>query len=352
MNVVLAEEPRVIHTTPGRLRVHVPGWSGQGERLLEAQLRQLQGVRSVRANPLTSNVLVQFDTRVLNEPALLREVDNLDLAKLAEQPPAPDMPHVATEKLGKKVRARIAVRGLDRDPQVAKQVVEHLEKRPGVRAHANSLTGRVLVEFMQQDTGLDELLAEIAGLELPDLPGEDRPAYPLDPGPLLQGAMRTLGSGLGLGLLAARRLAGSEGALPTASAAAHAAGLIGLFPGIPPVRFGLRRLLGRTAADLVFNVPGIITLTIAGSTLGLALSGAEALRLFTEVRARQAAWRRHEERIPSAPSAHPDAIVHLESGERGPLTAEPLEAPGPATSRYGMPLALAHGTLVPPAPRR
>ena len=351
MNVVLAEEPRVIHTTPGRLRVHIPGWSGQGERLLEAQLRQLQGVRSVRANPLTGNVLVQFDTHVLNEPALLREVDNLDLAKLVEQPPAPDMPHAVTEKLGKKVRARIAVRGLDRDPQVAKQVVEHLEKRPGVRAHANPLTGRVLVEFMQQEMDLDELLAEIADLELPDLPGEDRPAYPLDPGPLLQGAMRTLGSSLGLGLLTARRLAGSEGALPTARAAAHAAGIIGLFQGIPPIRYGLRRLLGRTAADLVFNVPGIITLTLAGNTLGLALSGAEALLLFTEVRARQAAWKRHEERIASAPSAQPDAILHLESGERVPLTAEVLEGAGTATGRDGMPLALAQGKLVPSGAR-
>lgn len=34
MSVAIAEEPRVLHTLPGRLRVHVPGWSGQGRRTL------------------------------------------------------------------------------------------------------------------------------------------------------------------------------------------------------------------------------------------------------------------------------------------------------------------------------
>ena len=346
MSAGIAEEALIVHTTPGRLRVHMPGWSGQGERLLEAQLRKVQGVRSAQANPLTGNILLQFDAKTINEPTLLQTIQGLDLAKLAEQPSRPDVPHAAREKQGKTVRARIAVRGLDRDPHLAKRVIVHLEKRPGVRAHANPLTGRVLVEFAEHEADLDELLAELAELELPDLPGEDRPAYPLDPGPLLQGAMRTLGSGLGLGLLVARRLAGPEGALPTANVAAHAAGIIGLFQGLPPVRYGLRRMLGRTTADLLFNVPAIITLTLSGSALGLALSGAEALRLFTEVRARQAAWRQHEERIAALPRPQQNSILHLEGGERVPLTAEVLEGNGTASGRDGMPLALAPGSQV------
>lgn len=351
MSVVFDEKPRIVHSRVGRLRVHIPGWSGQGESLLETQLCQLQGVRSVQANPLTGNVLVQFDALTLKEPALLAEIQRVDLTQLAEQPAKPDVPHVATEKCGKMVRARIAVRGLDRDPQVVKQVLIHLAKRPEISAHANLLTGRVLVEFTEHEVDLEDLLAEIADLELPDMPGEDRPAYPLDPGPFLQGAMRTLGCGLGLSILVARRLAGSEHAFPTARAAAHAAGLIGLFQGLPPVRYGLRRLVGRTAADLLFNVPGIITLTLSSNVLGLAVSGAESLGLVTEVHARQAAWRRHEKRIADAPLVQHDAILLLENGERVSLTAEVLEGTGTATGRDGMPLALAPGALVPSGAR-
>ncbi len=59
MSFAVAEEPRVVHTLPGRLRVHVPEWSGQGKRSIETQLRQVQGVRSVQANNLTSNILIQ-----------------------------------------------------------------------------------------------------------------------------------------------------------------------------------------------------------------------------------------------------------------------------------------------------
>lgn len=351
MGIAIVAEPQVIHTLPGRLRVHMPGWSGQGKRLLERQLRQIQGVNRVHANALTGNILIQFDGQTVDEPSLLHEIHRLDLEKLAEQMHKADMPPAVTKKQGKTVRARIAVRGMDRDPELAKKVVERLEERPGVRAHANPLTGRVLVEFAEHQADLDDLLAEVADLELPDLPGEDRPAYPLDPGPLLQGAARTLGSGLGLGLLVVRRAFGVEQALPAANVAAHAAGMIGLLQGFPPVRYGLRRLLGRTVADLLFNVPGIITLTLSSNVLGLALTGVEALRLVTEVHSRQAAWQLHEERIAGLPTIHHDATFHLESGERVPLAAEVLEGTGTASGRDGMPLSLVPETLVPAGAR-
>lgn len=351
MGVALAKEAHVVHTLPGRLRVHIAGWSGQEPRLLETSIRQVRGVYRARANPLTGNVLVQFDPQTITESVLLAAIQKIDFTQLAEQPRKVEPPHVAKEKQGKLVRARITVRGLDRDPNVGKQVMTCLAKWPGVRAHANPLTGRVLVEFIEHEVHLEDLLADIADIELPDVPGEDRPAYPLDPGPLLQGAMRTLGSGLGLGLLAVRRFIGAEQALPTASAAAHAAGLIGLFQGIPPVRYGLRRLLGRTFADLLFNIPGIVTLTLSSNVLGLAVSGVEALSLLTEVSARQTAWRRHEARIAGAPRAQQHAILQLEHGERVPLAAEVLEGTGTATGRDGMPLALVPGALVPSGSR-
>src|SRR5205085_249031 len=107
--------------------------------------------------------------------------------------------------------ARITVRGLDRDPHLAQRVVERLRKRFGVRAWANPLTVRVSVEYDERLIDLQDLLAQVADVELPDLPGEDRPAHPLDRAPLVHSTARTVGAGLGLALIAVRRLTGWAG---------------------------------------------------------------------------------------------------------------------------------------------
>jgi cation-transporting ATPase I len=348
----MVEAPRVLHTIPGRVRIHIPVWSGGGRQHIETRLRQLPGISNVQANALTGNILVTFDPTTLNEQTIFNAVCSLDFADLNGQPQKEvSPPPVHREKQGNTVRTRIAVRGLDRDPHLAKHVVEHLERRPGVRAHANPLTGRVLVEFTEHEAELDDLIAEVAELELPELPGEDRPAYPLDPGPLIQSATRTIGATLGLGFLATRRLFGFVEPLPGANAALHIASIIGILQGIPPFRYGLRRLVGRTFADLLFNVPGIITLALAESPLGLALVGSEALRLLTEVLARRSAWCDHEERVSHAPSTHPDATMRLEYGERTPLAAKVLEGTGTAIGRDAMPLPVMTGTIVPPGAR-
>src|SRR5436309_4831142 len=162
MSVAVAEKPRVLHTIPGRLRVHVPGWEGQGKRSIETELRQIQGVQSVQANALTGNILVQFDPAVTNEQAILGTVSSLELNR-ADEPDQPPPPPTVREKQGGTVRARIAVRGLDRDPHLAKRILQHLEGRyPGVRVGANVLTGRMLVEFEEHEAELDDLIAEVA----------------------------------------------------------------------------------------------------------------------------------------------------------------------------------------------
>ena len=267
---VAADEPRILHTIPGRLRAHLPEWSGQGKRKLEMHLRQVQGVRSVQANSLTGNILIQYDQTVINEPTILKELQVFDLDTTNTPDPEPPPPPVLREKQGRTIRARIAVRGLDRDPHVAKRVIEHLHRYPGVRASVNRLTGRVLVEFTEHEVDLEELISRVTDLELPEVPEEDRPAYPLDPGPLIQSASRTIGAGLGLGLLAVRQLVGAQEPLPGSGAAIQISSVLGILQGIPPIRYGLRWLFGRTVADLLFNVPAIITLTLAGSSLGLA----------------------------------------------------------------------------------
>ncbi len=325
MSVAAAEEHRhsetqgsgfqLLHAIPGRLRVHLPEWSGRGKRRIETHLRQIQGVRSVQANPLTGNILIQYDPTAMNEQAILKEVQAFDLNTTNEPDLEPPPPPVVRDKQGRTVRARIAVRGLDRDPHIARRVLEHLHRYPGVRASVNRLTGRVLVEFTEHEVDLEHLISQVTDLELPEVPEEDRPAYPLDPGPLIQGAFRTIGSTIGLGLLAVRRLVGFQEPFPGSGAALQIASMIGILQGIPPVRYGLRRLLGRTVADLLFNVPGVITLTLAGSALGLAVTAGESLLVLTEVHARRTAWRRFEERAAHATSSQPDAVIRLEKAQ-------------------------------------
>ena len=351
MSAVVAREPRVVRVIAGRLRVRLPGWAGQGRRSIETRLRRVEGVRTVQANALTGSVLIQFDPAITNEQKLLKVVRALDLDTTSRPGDEPPPPPTLRERHGRTIRARIAVRGLDRDPLLAKRVVEHLERHPGVRASANLLTGRVLVEFAENAAILSELIAEVSELELPALPAEDRPAHPLDTGSLMQSATRASGAGLGLGLLAARQLVAAQEPLPGASGAAYISSVIGIVQGIPFIRYGLRKLLGRTLADLLFNIPGITMLTLANSPLGLALTGGESLRLLTEAHARRTAWRRHEERLADAAPLRPDGVIHLEAGECTPLPAEVLEGTGTSIGRDGQPSPIIPGSRVPPGAR-
>jgi cation-transporting ATPase I len=352
MSVAVAEEPAILHALPGRVRVHLPAWSGKGKRSIEKQLRQVWGVQSVQANPLTGNILVQFDPTITDERTIVDLIHTMEVdeAERETEKEAP-RPHVLFDQRKGTVRARITVRGLNRDPHVAQRLAAHLATRSSVRFSISQLTGRVLIEFEEHEGDLDELISEIADLELPDLPGEDHPAHPLDPGPLFQSASRTIAATLGLALHAGRQLLGVEEALPGQAVALQTASIIGILQGIPPIRYGLRKLLGRTVADLVVHVPNIISLTLGGSVLGLAVVGLESLRMVTEVQARQQAWRRHEQREKHMPSSQPGAIIRLETGERTPHAAEVLEGAGIAIGRDGLPLSAVEGVSLPPGAR-
>lgn len=60
MSVAVTEDPCIRHLLPGRVRVYVPGWSGNGKRTLETGLCLIEGVRRVQANPLTGTVLLEY----------------------------------------------------------------------------------------------------------------------------------------------------------------------------------------------------------------------------------------------------------------------------------------------------
>jgi len=360
MSAAVVEGVGLVHATPGRVRVRLPGWSGRGQRGLEARLRRVRGVLAARANPLTGNVLIRFDSAATDEASVLASVGELEPELLRGLPEdGPEPPPVLRERRvrggvreGLVGRARIAVRGLDRDPRLVRQAVERLEARPGVRrASASPLTGRVLVEFAEDEVALEDLTAEVSELELQASPGEDRPAHPLESGRERQSATRATGAGLGLGLLAARRLAGRAGSPVGSAVPAVAGGLIGILQGFPVLRDGLRRLLDRDTADLVLSAAGIATQVLSGSPIGLVLGGAEALFLLSEVRARRAAWRRYEERTENALPPHPGTVVRLEAGEKPPLAAEVIEGTGTATARDGLPAPVAPGVVVPAGAR-
>jgi len=65
------EEPRLLHVLPGRLRAHVPGRIGQARDIVETRVRRVPGVRTARANPLTGNVLVLFDETLVTAPSIV-----------------------------------------------------------------------------------------------------------------------------------------------------------------------------------------------------------------------------------------------------------------------------------------
>jgi calcium-translocating P-type ATPase len=350
MSDVRTAEPQVLSAVPGRLRVHLPGWPGGGAALIERRLRQVTGVRRVEANPLTGNVLTVFDAGAVARDTLLAALRSAgdETATAPAEPPAAPPPAVEEAGPGQVRRARIAVRGLDRDPRVVTRVLSRLRQRLGVvRAHASPLTGRVLVEYDDDKADLTDLLAEVAGVELAPLPGEDRPAHPLDPSPLYQSATRAVGAGLGLAALAVRRLMGATGVPRGARTAATVSGVFGLLRSFPFVRTGLRKLMGRDLADTVTGTISTASMTAAGSTLGLALLAFEGALMLRSVLARRAAWRRYEAGLANVASAEPGAVVRLEPGDRSPFAGLVVEGTGTALGSDGLPLPLAPGGHVP-----
>jgi cation-transporting ATPase I len=301
-------------------------------------------VHRVQANARTGNVLIHFDPAATDEESLLAAAGGLELDPAAVPGVEPAASAVLRERHKGPRRARIRVPGLDRDPRLASAVVEQLERRPGVRATANPLTGRVLVEF-SDEVALEEVAADLADWERSKLPVEDGPERPVEPRRLPSGAAQGIGAALGLGLLAARRLAGTSVPLVTSTTPAVVAGAIGLLEAFPAMRSRVRVHLGPDA-DLLLSAVSILGLTLSGGSFGLLLSGMEALRLFTETRARREAWRRYEERLRDTASAQPGAVIHPEPGERTPLTARVLEGTGTAAGRDGLPVPVVPGESV------
>ncbi len=319
----------------------------------------------VEANPLTGNVLLIFEPHTVYQEELIAKVAGLRHAPVGlNQPSAPVVsatpaprplaatprrraPSVVTEASGPDRRARISVRGLDRDPNLVGRLVRHLREHHGIRALARPLTGHVLIEYDHRRVLLEHILATIAHLELPDLPGEDHPRHPLDTAPLAQGLVRVLGSLAGLAFLTVRRLR-----LPGATAhgtglASTVAGVINLAQGFPLIRTGLRRLLGEHATEMTSIALGIVAQAVANFPLAIIVTGVEGLVLLAEVTTRRSAWRRYEESLHGSVASEPGAMIRLEAGARVPCAARVVEGTGTAVCAGGLPIPLMPGTLAP-----
>lgn len=85
------DSPRVLSLLPGRVRVHLPNWSGEVPEL-EAALAQLKGVKAARANTLTGNVLVQFDPGKVSADQLIRQLTSYAAAHTRNSWPSPAEP--------------------------------------------------------------------------------------------------------------------------------------------------------------------------------------------------------------------------------------------------------------------
>ena len=326
----VADEPRILHSLPGRVRIHAPAISVLGAAALEEALGCVDGVRRAHASALTRNVLVEFDQERLDERGVLARLRSLSRRRkprsrspqttqraTAITSVEADSPDSALQTSVRR-RARVAVRGLDRDPSLSSRLVKRLSRRPEVlRVSPSPLTGRVLIELTGSTERLQEILDEIADVELPATDDEEIPAHPLDASAIIEAAATSIGAGLGLLLLFGRRIAGSQGA-PIPQGAGEVASTVGLIEGIPAASHRIEDALGHERKALAFGATAIIAMSASGNPLGLAFAGAAALRLLTESLARRQAWQEYEQRTREHPDAHPGAVTNVAPGQRVP----------------------------------
>jgi uncharacterized membrane protein YbaN (DUF454 family) len=110
--------PSVVHSSFGRLRVHLPHWSGARGEAISAGLRRFPGVTHAEANPLTGNVLILFEPRQTSARALLEALpalrlepgDHAHLLQGEDEHPAAPAEHIVGTN---------AVLGQDHEPEPA-----------------------------------------------------------------------------------------------------------------------------------------------------------------------------------------------------------------------------------------
>jgi uncharacterized membrane protein YbaN (DUF454 family) len=76
----------VVHSSFGRLRVHLPHWSGTQPEDIIAAVRRLPGVTHAEARSITGNVLILFEPRQTSAATLIETLPALRLDPLSSPP--------------------------------------------------------------------------------------------------------------------------------------------------------------------------------------------------------------------------------------------------------------------------
>jgi copper chaperone CopZ len=81
-----------LHTAEGRLRIKITGLkrSPETSAIVESNLKSLDGVYHVHANPLTGNLLVLFEPEDTNHEQIISHLKQEGYLKAAQQSPKTD----------------------------------------------------------------------------------------------------------------------------------------------------------------------------------------------------------------------------------------------------------------------
>jgi calcium-translocating P-type ATPase len=266
-----ASSPSVLHAAKGRVRIRWSGDWSDGDPDVQRLLRAIAGARSVRASPLTRNVLVEFDERVTDAPRVVAQLERL-LAGRSK---------VAAESARARTHARPVVRKVGRPLRVEP-------------------TTLVVVERLA----------------------------------------RAVGASAGLAVAALRR--GETGPRVGPGRAAGVAAGVSLIDGSPHLRAVARRLLGTDGGSAALGAAAVVTQALSGNSLGLAVTGAVAIRQVVESLERRRAARAYAVRAYPPVRAGP-WLATLHDGDRLPLAGRILRGDGTAIARDGLPRRVRRG---------
>jgi hypothetical protein len=104
---------RVLSQLPGRMRLHLSGWTRGSAELIENRLGRINGVESVEANPLTRNILVHFDPLVMDADVLVAKI-NVVVVELPDDEGSVSADECCSDQPANAGRSllRVGVRGL------------------------------------------------------------------------------------------------------------------------------------------------------------------------------------------------------------------------------------------------
>lgn len=81
--VNLAVNPRIIHSLPGRLRLHIPAlpkipekWRVSEEAISEL-IKSIPDIKSVSLSYVTGNILIQYEQEILSEKEIIQGIQKL-----------------------------------------------------------------------------------------------------------------------------------------------------------------------------------------------------------------------------------------------------------------------------------